>query len=86
MIVKAKHWINVDGDWHCAGETFEVKNITGFEESVEVVADNEPVVEPEKPRTKRQIKQDPIQGQEKPEEESEKPVEPTVKRRGRMKA
>lgn len=25
MVAKAKHWVNYNGEWHAAGETFEVE-------------------------------------------------------------
>lgn len=46
MQVKAKHWINYDGEWHPAGDVFEVASVDGFAESVEVIAETEPVKKP----------------------------------------
>lgn len=52
MKVKAKHWLNVDGEWHPAGEPFEVESIAGFEESVEVIAEAKSEPKPEKTEVK----------------------------------
>lgn len=49
MKVKAKHWINADGVWHKAGEIFEIESAEGIEKGVEVIAEPESEVEPEKP-------------------------------------
>ena len=44
--VKAKHWLNVSGDWYKAGDVFEIESIAGIENSVEVIAEPEPVKKP----------------------------------------
>lgn len=82
MIVKAKHWLNVDGTWRAPGETFEVESAAGIRDAVEVIAETNPAVEPEKPA--------PV---EKHDEKAEKkldaevkPVQNTAKRRGPRKA
>ena len=41
MKVKAKHWLNANGEWHRAGDEFDVESIAGMEDSVEVVADTQ---------------------------------------------
>ena len=46
MKVKAKHWLNVDGEWYRAGDIFEVESVDGFAESVEVIAEPETVKKP----------------------------------------
>lgn len=55
MKVKAKHWLNVNGEWHPKDDIFEVESIDGFAESVEVIAEPEsvkkPKQEPEKTET-----------------------------------
>lgn len=45
MKVKAKHWINANGDWHKCGEIFEVNTLAGIEDAVEVIAEEPKVVE-----------------------------------------
>ena len=71
MKVKAKHWLNVEGNWHPAGEEFEVESIAGIVNSVEVIAETAP--EPGKETEKAEAKA-----------EAEKPAE-APKRRGRSK-
>lgn len=76
MKVKAKHWLNVDGDWHPAGDIFDVESVAGFEESVEVVSEPESEVKPETPEnTETPVK----------EEEPAEPVK-SVRRRKTKKA
>ena len=48
MKVKAKHWINANGNWYKPGEAFEVESVIGFENAVEVIAEEPKVVEPAK--------------------------------------
>ena len=67
MKAKAKHWINVNGDWYKPGEVFETESVAGIETAVEVIAEEPKVVEP-------------VQ-QEKPVEETEQ--KPTGTRRAR---
>ena len=49
MKVTATHNINVDGKWYKAGEAYDVKTAKGLPDSIEVIAESEPVVEPEQP-------------------------------------
>ena len=60
MKVKAKHWINANGNWYKPGETFEVDTVIGFENAVEVVAEEPKVVEP--------VKEEPEKGNPEPEQ------------------
>lgn len=70
MKVKAKHWVNVEGDWHGEGEVFEVESIAGIGHAVEVIASDEPKPVVETPKE--------------PEPEiAEKPVSNTATRRTR---
>ena len=46
MKAKAKHWINVNGDWYKPGEVFETESVAGIETAVEVIAEEPKVVEP----------------------------------------
>lgn len=47
MKVKAKNWINVSGEWHQAGDIFEIESIDGIEGSVEVIAEPKSAEKPE---------------------------------------
>ena len=82
MIVKAKHWLNVDGTWRAPGETFEVESAAGIRDSVEVIAETNPAVEPETPVPAEK----PAEKAEKKPEAEVKPVQNTAKRRGTRKA
>lgn len=75
MKVRAKHWLNADGEWHKAGDEFEVESIAGIEEAVEVVAETKPVGKKAEPKAETP--------EEKPEEKAEKAEPP--RRRGRAK-
>ena len=70
-VVKAKHWLNVEGAWRGPDEIFEVESTAGIAHAVEVIAESAPAVKPEKPKEA-----------DKPAEmPEEKPVQ-TAKRRG----
>ena len=82
MIVKAKHWLNVDGTWHGPNEQFEVGSVAGIRDAVEVIAETNPAVEPEMPMPAEK----PAEKAEKKPEAEVKPVQNTAKRRGTRKA
>ena len=76
--VIAKRWLNVNGDWHQAGDTFEVESLAGIADAVEVVSEvpeeavKETVTEEKKPE----------KVEEEPKAVEEKPVTTTARRRG----
>lgn len=58
MKVRAKHWINVNGDWHKAGEIFEVESVAGIN-GIEVIACEPEAVAPVAPEAEEPAKEKP---------------------------
>ena len=59
MKVKAKRWINVGGEWHGAGDVFDVPSLAGIGNAVEVVAEPrvEETVKKEKPANPEKVEE-----------------------------
>ena len=68
MLAKARHWVNYNGTWHCAGEEFEIdaKDADEMKAYAEITQCDEPK-EPEPTETAQAepVQAEPVQAQPK---------------------
>ena len=63
MLARARHWVNYNGTWHCAGEEFEIDAKDA--DAIKAYADITQCDEPEEPEQTETAQTEPAQAQPK---------------------